>query len=155
MAVLIIEPALCVACRGCTTACAVDRHSVSKKMLSALAETPLPVSRIRLGVERGQAMPQACRHCQEAACVANCPAGAMFAAADGTVAYDHGRCIKCFMCVASCAFGACDISTDRAFVLKCDLCPNREVPACADACPTGALTYDEASAKPETAGGSR
>jgi carbon-monoxide dehydrogenase iron sulfur subunit len=27
--------------------------------------------------------------------------------------------------------------------LKCDLCPDRDVPACAASCPTGAITYLE------------
>ena len=31
----------------------------------------------------------------------------------------------------------------KIMALKCDLCPDREVPACAASCPTGAITYVE------------
>jgi carbon-monoxide dehydrogenase iron sulfur subunit len=31
----------------------------------------------------------------------------------------------------------------KIMALKCDLCPEREVPACAAACPTGSITYGE------------
>jgi Fe-S-cluster-containing hydrogenase component 2 len=29
----------------------------------------------------------------------------------------------------------------KVMALKCDLCPGRDVPACADACPTGAILF--------------
>jgi anaerobic carbon-monoxide dehydrogenase iron sulfur subunit len=50
------------------------------------------------------------------------------------------------MCLMMCPFGM--IGRGRApdgkvMALKCDLCPDRDVPACAAACPTGAITYVE------------
>jgi len=45
------------------------------------------------------------------------------------------------MCVLACPFGV--ISEDRKKVVKCDRCPDREIPACVEACPTKALTFEE------------
>ncbi len=142
---LIIDPDLCVACRNCLIACAVDRHSLAKSLLGAIKESPRQLPRLRIAPHVQGSMPVHCRHCDPAPCIAACPTWAMHRDEDGMVSYDDGACIQCFMCVASCPYGACWQAEDGAQVLKCDMCPNREGPACADACPTGAITYEEAS----------
>ncbi len=143
MGVLIVEPDNCVGCRNCVVACSVDRHSLSKDFVSALTETPRPEPRIRLKQVADKPVPVPCRHCEHAPCVLACPSGAMSIAEDTSVLYDQERCIKCFMCAAACPFSACYVSEDASYVVKCDLCPNRDVPACVDACTTRALTYQD------------
>lgn len=150
---LVVDPDLCVACRNCLLACVVDRHSLSKNLLGAQDENPKPLPRLYLAEHAGGSMPVHCRHCDPAACVIACPTRAMHRDGYGMVVYDDAACIQCFMCVASCPYNACWQSNDRSRVLKCDMCPNRETPACADACPTGAITYDDATESPGSSGG--
>jgi Fe-S-cluster-containing dehydrogenase component len=61
---------------------------------------------------------------------------------------DEERCIGCKMCVQACPFGVITVSVNGTTVLKCDLCAERlakgEQPACVYACPTKALTFDDA-----------
>jgi carbon-monoxide dehydrogenase iron sulfur subunit len=61
-------------------------------------------------------------------------------------------CIACGMCAMMCPFGmiARGLAPDgsstagaKVMALKCDLCPEREAPACAAACPTGAIVFME------------
>jgi carbon-monoxide dehydrogenase iron sulfur subunit len=89
-----------------------------------------------------------CRHCDPAPCIAACIPQAMHRSPTDTVTNVGGKheCIACGMCIMMCPFGM--IGRGRApngkiMALKCDLCPDREVPACAASCPTGAITYME------------
>jgi carbon-monoxide dehydrogenase iron sulfur subunit len=70
-------------------------------------------------------------------------------------------CIACGMCVMMCPFGMIARAAvpdeqaaagSRVIAVKCDLCSDRPVPACAEACPTGAIVFAEAD---EFAHGSR
>ena len=132
---LFVRPELCTGCKTCEIACAVE-HSRSKSLLGAMMESPPPHSRVYVeAVPRDSfdvlKFPMTCRHCDPAPCIAACIPRAMH---------------SCCMCIMMCPFGM--IGRGRApngkiMALKCDLCPDREVPACAAACPTGAITYVE------------
>ncbi len=135
----------CVACKSCEIACAVE-HSRSKTLLGALQEQPRPKSRIHIEKAGVFSWPSRCQHCSEAACITACPTGAMQRHAQhNTVFSDHDRCIGCWMCVVVCPFGGVTADPGQQKALKCDGCPERrargEAPACASACPTGALLY--------------
>jgi carbon-monoxide dehydrogenase iron sulfur subunit len=93
-------------------------------------------------------MPMTCRHCDPAPCIAACIPQAMHRSPDDVVTNVGGKhaCIACGMCIMMCPFGM--IGRGRApdgkiMALKCDLCPDRDVPACAASCPTGAIVYVE------------
>ena len=43
------------------------------------------------------------------------------------------------MCVMVCPFGAIVMDIEEKNALKCDMCPDRDTPACVEACPTKAL----------------
>jgi carbon-monoxide dehydrogenase iron sulfur subunit len=99
-------------------------------------------------------MPMTCRHCDPAPCIAACIPQAMHRSPDDVVTNVGGKhaCIACGMCVMMCPFGmiARGLAPDgssttgaKVIALKCDLCPEREVPACAAACPTGAIVFME------------
>ncbi len=104
----------------------------------------------RLNVEpyANRSVPIHCRHCDDAACLAACPTGAIFRAGEtGPVLYDGEKCIGCRMCVQACPFGVISVDAQAKGVLKCDLCIERLAdhldPACVASCPTNALLFIE------------
>jgi len=42
-----------------------------------------------------------------------------------------------------CPYGVIGREWERRIALKCDRCPDREIPACVEACPTKALVFME------------
>jgi carbon-monoxide dehydrogenase iron sulfur subunit len=45
-----------------------------------------------------------------------------------------------------CPYGVIGRRVEERIAVKCDLCPDRDVPACVEACPTKALIYAEEEA---------
>ena len=89
-----------------------------------------------------------CNHCEEPACVANCPTGAMYIDEDdGTVQHDDSACIGCKTCQVSCPYSVPQYLEERGIVAKCSMCkPLRdagEAPACVSTCLTRALEWGE------------
>ena len=89
----------------------------------------------------------ACNHCEEPACVANCPVGAYSKLEDGTVIQDHSVCIGCKTCISACPYGAPSYDEASSTTFKCDGCYDRrqrgELPACVAACPGANLALDD------------
>lgn len=87
-----------------------------------------------------------CNHCENPACLAGCPAKA-YTREDGIVKHDPEACIGCRYCIWVCPFDAPQYAPARGKVEKCNLCEHRRArglePACAAACPTGALKLAE------------
>ena len=134
----------CLGCKSCELACAVERNSVSKTLAGAIREAIRPMPRVAVGGETGGSFPVQCRHCEDAACIAVCPSGAMHRRADsGTVVVDASKCRGCWMCVMACSFGAVRPLTGFKVAAKCDACIDMIEPACVAACPTGALLYGD------------
>ncbi len=93
-----------------------------------------------------------CRHCIEPDCVLACKNGSLYIDEDGRVRLNEEKCVGCWMCLMACRYGA--ISRDprttnvpevknNGINLHCDLCPDREEPACVWVCPTKALVYED------------
>ncbi len=88
-----------------------------------------------------------CMHCLNPACASACPVGALQRQENGAVTYDPSRCIGCRYCMVACPFGVPKFDWDKALptICKCSFCAPRQAeglgPACATACPTGALTF--------------
>ena len=147
---LFVRPELCTGCKTCELACAIE-HSRSKNLLGAMVESPPPHPRLYVEAASDDPfaalkMPMTCRHCDPAPCIAACIPQAMHRTAEDVVTNVGGThaCIACGMCIMTCPFGM--IGRGRApdgtmMALKCDLCPGRDVPACAAACPTGAILF--------------
>ena len=133
----------CTGCKNCEIYCAVE-HSVGKNVFAAALESPRPVRRISVECSDSVSIPLQCRHCEEAPCVDVCPSGAMQNdQQEHIVSHNQDRCIGCWMCAMVCPFGVIIPQKDSKIVLKCDRCPDLEIPACVTACPTNALIFGE------------
>jgi len=87
-----------------------------------------------------------CMHCTDAACVKVCPVGAIEHSDLGTVDINPGLCIGCNYCIANCTFNVIGFDRARNVARKCTFCSDRltqgMIPACAQACLPGAITFD-------------
>lgn len=131
----------CVGCHTCEIACAVE-HSQSKNLFSAIAEHPTPKRRLFVEwVAPTHKLPVLCRHCTDAPCMHACISGAIRRTAEEVIITDTDKCIGCWTCVMVCPYGVIGRHRETQRAYRCDRCPDREVPACVDACPTRALVY--------------
>lgn len=132
----------CVGCLSCTIACAVA-HSASKTLFGAVAETPVPKSRIYVEwAAPDKKVPLVCRHCEDAPCMYACISGAIRRTDDGVVMTDTDKCIGCWTCVMVCPYGVIGRHLETHTAFRCDRCPDLKMPACVSACPTGVLVYE-------------
>ncbi len=155
MKTVFVYPELCIGCRHCEVACAIE-HAASKKLFDAVSEEKR--SQPRIYVETGihyLTFPNRCRHCDPAPCMQVCPTEALVRdAGTGSVVVHYDRCIGCAVCAMACPFGIIrfqavhQLDTDREVNAKCDNCIERQkagsIPACAEACKTGALEFGDA-----------
>lgn len=151
----------CMACRLCEVAC-ITEHSKSKDTLKAYRkEHPTPLSKTLVEeVFPGLSLSLMCRHCTDAPCIEACFTSAMYRKPDGRVIVNEPKCVGCWMCIMACPFGAIkrnqytsplSLPSEKGGVggakvklsSKCDLCPDRSIPACVEACPNKALMYGE------------
>lgn len=171
---VIIRPEQCMGCRSCEVACAIS-HSKSKNLFSALGEEPAPKKRIYVEYmpALGASVPITCRHCEDAPCVSVCPTKALSRDVDtGAVNHNVERCVDCWTCSLVCTRfsslyqlllvsgcwtssmsynrGIIDRRIEGGTVIRCNLCEDRELPACVEACPTHALLFLEVKRQPET-----
>ena len=91
-----------------------------------------------------QAVPSACHHCLEPACLHGCPAVAYRKDPEtGIVIHSDSDCIGCQYCTLTCPYEVPHFDRSLGIVRKCDMCQDRlaagEPPACAQACPHDAI----------------
>jgi formate dehydrogenase iron-sulfur subunit len=87
-----------------------------------------------------------CMHCADPGCLKSCPApGAIIQYANGIVDFHQENCIGCGYCITGCPFNIPRIAKEDGKAYKCSLCSDRvavgQAPACAKACPTGAIQF--------------
>ena len=136
---------VCIGCRLCEVACAVE-HSDSRDMITAMrVEHPKPVTRIHVAEDGPISIALQCRHCEDAACAAACLTQALRKGDDGIVRYEPEYCMACYTCMLACPNGSIVKASrgDWKGIAKCDLCPDREIPACVAICPNEALLFGE------------
>jgi len=135
---------VCIGCRLCEIACAVE-HSESKNVIRAYkAESKRPVPRNFVEEKGPLTFSVNCRHCDEPLCVAVCIAGAMVKdEKTGVVLHNEEKCAGCWSCVMACPFGVIRINPAEKRTVKCDLCAGRTMPACVQACPNRAIVFEE------------
>lgn len=151
---VMVRPERCIGCRHCEVACAVE-HAAVRELPAMLHETPVSVPRIRVEVGIDYlTFPNRCRHCDPAPCIQVCPTSALARdSGTGLVAVEYARCIRCATCAMACPFGIIQfkpvrqLGPEREVNAKCDGCLERrgrgEIPACVEACKTGALAFGE------------
>ena len=145
--VIVVDPKKCVACKSCELACAIE-HSKSKELRNAIAESPLPLQRVKVEGIGELAIPLQCRHCEDAPCVKICPTKATVKSGqEEPVLIKKELCIGCKMCMVVCPFGVISLDRGGKAVVKCDLCIERlkdgKMPACVSVCPTKALQFKD------------
>jgi carbon-monoxide dehydrogenase iron sulfur subunit len=135
-----VREEVCIGCGLCRVYCQVEQ-SQSKDLIKAFKkESPSPLPRVYVERNVEISFPIQCRHCDEPWCVYSCLTGAMHRdPVSGRVSADIGKCIGCWTCVVACPYGALNRDPDSKTIIKCDLCADREIPACVLYCPNEAL----------------
>ncbi|MEX2658568.1 MAG: DmsC/YnfH family molybdoenzyme membrane anchor subunit [Acidimicrobiales bacterium] len=131
----------CTGCKACVVACSSlngldgDESWRSVGLLHG----------VRPGARYQQTVTTGCHHCVEPACLDGCPVDAYEKdPATGIVTHLDDQCIGCSYCTLTCPYEVPRYSARRGIVRKCDMCQGRlaagEAPACAQACPNGAIS---------------
>ncbi|MEA1049475.1 hydrogenase 2 operon protein HybA [Lamprobacter modestohalophilus] len=91
---------------------------------------------------------RACMHCVDPDCVSACPVSALTKnPITGIVQYNPDACIGCRYCQVACPFNIPKFEFDKTFpkIVKCQMCTDLVeaggIPACCEACPTGASLF--------------
>ena len=164
-----IDTTLCTACRGCQVACKQwhDLPAEETQNLGThqnppdLSDKTYKLVRMNEKVIDGQLrwlfFPEQCRHCIEAPCLESLgdPAAIYRDEDTGAILYTRQtRQYDADSIIASCPYNIPRKGPDGA-VYKCDMCNDRVhnglLPACVQACPTGAMNFGEREAMLEMA----
>ena len=132
---IVWEQEKCTGCRVCEAICSFVKEGEFNPAKSR--------GKVLLTVERQirYSVRVSCLQCAEAMCMAVCPASAISGSATTAKIVDESKCIGCKMCEIACPVGAIAVNSEKGIALKCDLCPDREQPACVEYCYTQALRY--------------
>jgi formate dehydrogenase iron-sulfur subunit len=152
---VLVDTTVCIGCRGCEAACAEanklpDPPSDAVAFASRRTTSPdafTVVNKVAKADGTSRFVKRQCMHCIEPACASACPVRALDKKASGPVAYDGTRCMGCRYCMVACPFQVPKYEYSKAIPLvrKCTFCAGRQeegkLPACAQVCPSGALTF--------------
>jgi tetrathionate reductase subunit B len=153
--VMVIDISKCNGCYNCQIACK-DEHvgndwtPIAKPQpdtghfwmkVTDIVQGTVPKVRVRY-------MLDTCQHCDEAPCLVACRSQAIYRREDGAVIIDPEKCRGERDCVKACPYEVIYWSDELEIAQKCTWCAHLldqgwKEPRCADACPTGALTFGE------------
>ena len=151
----------CVGCRSCEKACneanklpapttSFDDASVFNDIRRPDAKAYTVVNRYADPKDKNKFVYRKlqCNHCNEPGCATACPIHAYNKTPEGPVTYNENLCFGCRYCMTACPFYVPAYDYDSALepkIVKCTMCYGRVkaggIPACAEACPMGAITF--------------
>jgi len=165
----IVDSKKCIGCGACVRACKlenkvpvgffrtwVERDTITKDS-RVTVDSPegalhgfqelesVPVS----DVAKAFFVSKLCNHCSDPPCIPVCPIGATYRTPDGVVLTDPNYCVGCGYCIKACPYGVRFKNPDTRTADKCTWCYHRItkglLPACVEACPTGARQFGDAA----------
>ena len=157
MKVFAIDISVCNGCYCCQIACK-DEHVAND--WTPYAKPQPDTGQFWIGLTelvRGQVpkvkvtyIPKMCHHCDDAPCIEQCKAEAIYKRDDGLVIINPEKCVGCKLCADTCPHNAIYFNEGLNIAQKCTGCAHLldndeewEVPRCVDQCPTEALRFDE------------
>lgn len=137
-----MDPARCVACGACVVAC-MDQNDIFPDEGGMPFRSSFSVEKGEGAEARSEYLSLSCMHCENAPCIAACPAGCLSKEEEtGFTVYDNTNCIGCHSCAMACPFAAPCFNSEGKMV-KCDGCITRVKnglkPACMKVCPFDAI----------------
>jgi len=152
---LVIDQDACVRCGHCAWSCE-QVHGTSR----LIRRGDKVVTQLAGSGAATLLLPHTCQHCRHAACMIDCPTGAIGRDPEGEVFIRPSLCTGCGNCAKACPWENIQMasrppepgkpgepgklvllghSRSPDIAVKCDLCHGYEAPACVEACPTGAV----------------
>jgi formate dehydrogenase iron-sulfur subunit len=142
---LLIDFTKCIGCQACAAACK-EINGLPGEPEEELSATAFTVVKEKDSLFYRRL----CMHCNEPTCASVCPVGAFEKTPEGAVIYQAHKCIGCRYCMQACPFSIPTYEWKKRApkVQKCIMCYHErlqkgEIPACAEACPTGATTFGD------------
>ena len=149
---LMIDMNKCIGCKTCVVACR-NHHGIVDHENCMPGKIPFY---IRVESSTAGAYPMIteqcwvvpCQHCKNAQCTKACDSEAITKdPQNGIVRINQDKCIGSGACIEACPYNVIQFDTVRNKAHKCDLCYDRvvagELPVCAEACMTDAITFGE------------
>lgn len=139
----VFDPNRCTGCQACVVGCWMENRASQGlnwrqvHTFNPLRHPALPLFHLSL----------ACHHCEDPACLRNCPASAYTKdPATGAVTIHTERCLGCRYCTWACPHDAPKYNETLGTIEKCTFCPERLAaglePACVARCPVEALGFE-------------
>ncbi|WP_147534998.1 DMSO/selenate family reductase complex B subunit [Bacillus marasmi] len=145
-----INQAICIGCKACTVSCK-DKNDlkVGMNFRRVYSYEEGNYDQTGAGITphiAAYTFSIACNHCDNPACVKNCPTGAIEKRAeDGVVIIKQDVCIGSKYCISACPYGAPQFNEEIKKANKCNLCidllEKDENPVCVASCPMGAIEF--------------
>ena len=155
----LIDVSACIGCKACQAAC-MEWNDIREEVGTNVGvyDNPTDLTAYQWTVMRFNEVERddgglewlirkdGCMHCEEPGCLKACPSpGAIVRYANGIVDFHQENCIGCGYCITGCPFNIPRLSKKDGKAYKCTLCSDRvavgQAPACAKACPTGAIQF--------------
>jgi len=153
--VFCVDVAKCNGCYNCQLACK-DEHAGNDWTPYAKPQPDIGQFWVKLIENVGGTIPKVkihyipymCNHCEKAACMEACKAGAYYRRDDGFVMLDPEKCKGCGLCLKACPYEAIFKNDELKICQKCTGCSHLldndyKLPRCVEACQTDAMVFGE------------